>query len=392
MTSISFYFTQQDPNYRIKGSRDPLGFQRLWQQTGRHLIKYLSTVSSSIRDFQTLSFAWYFWGDRDPRHFLPFFLKFEQACGFTRDIYFPGTGFNGIDFVSKNKSNTSLTFSLKNQHTLLSNQRAYGIFGKYNRPFTDIGFVQDEQFQAILSSALAKTDRKKVEQLIGNLISREEVTVERNELEVLQPLLEALTTEERDLYRRKILRVEKADHIQNEFYHLLKNNPTLLEVSFNLQPFLQTFLRESLSDELREALIEIQHTEKVLYIYDAIFRTLQTEPNWTAEKLLEYPLFQNIPPRLNYAFRETEMSVLNEQLGHSPMELIQQIIKRNGDISRRRNHSAPWMEFEDKKKRVQIYYSEGKASIPEFKPDVEYGNSYFIETYLNLFRQIELTP
>ena len=57
-----FYFSEQDPNFRIKGSRDPLGFQTIWQSLGRTVIKYLSTVSSNLKDFQVLSYAWYFYG------------------------------------------------------------------------------------------------------------------------------------------------------------------------------------------------------------------------------------------------------------------------------------------------------------------------------------------
>ena len=70
---------QLDPNFRIKGSRDPLGFQPIWQSLGRNVIKYLSTVSNNIRDFQVLSYAWYFFGDRNPDEFMRFFYKFEQA-------------------------------------------------------------------------------------------------------------------------------------------------------------------------------------------------------------------------------------------------------------------------------------------------------------------------
>jgi hypothetical protein len=68
-----FFFTEQDPNYRIKGSRDPLGFQPIWQSLGRTVVKYLSTVSNNLKDFQVLSYVWYFYGDRDPKEFLSFF-------------------------------------------------------------------------------------------------------------------------------------------------------------------------------------------------------------------------------------------------------------------------------------------------------------------------------
>lgn len=392
MTKINFYFTQQDPNYRIKGSRDPLGFQRIWQQVGSQLIKHLSTVSSNIRDFQILALAWYFWADRDARYFLPFFLKFEQACGFTRGIFFPGEGFNGVEFVSKNKDNTTIICSLKNQHTLMSNQRAYGIFGKYNRPFTDIGLVKDEAFRPLMEKVIGQTDRRAVERLAEDLINREETEVNLDTLEILKPLLEKLSPDEKVFYRRHLLLIKEPEHIQNEFYQILKNKPALLEGKFNLQPFLQELLREPISDRLKKVLFEIRQTEKVLYTYDIIFRTLQTESVWTEEKLLNYPLFQSIPKPLDYVFEQPELNGLNDQLGSPLQELVYQIIKRNGDISQRRNHSAPWMEFDERKKKVNVYYSEGKAAGSGFSPDTEYSNPYFIETYLNLFRQIELNP
>ena len=52
-----YFLTEKDPNYSVKGSRDPLGFQVIWQAAGRRLIPYLSTVSITVMDFQILSIA-----------------------------------------------------------------------------------------------------------------------------------------------------------------------------------------------------------------------------------------------------------------------------------------------------------------------------------------------
>jgi len=46
-----YFITDQDPNYTLKGSRDTLGFQVVWQTAGRKLIRFLLTVSGSIKDF-----------------------------------------------------------------------------------------------------------------------------------------------------------------------------------------------------------------------------------------------------------------------------------------------------------------------------------------------------
>ncbi|MFW5916048.1 MAG: hypothetical protein ACOCTM_01105, partial [Bacteroidota bacterium] len=75
-----YYFTALDPNFRIKGSRDPLGFQSIWSAKGRKVVAYLSTVSQNLRDFMILAYATHFYYNRDDWYFLNFFLKFEQAC------------------------------------------------------------------------------------------------------------------------------------------------------------------------------------------------------------------------------------------------------------------------------------------------------------------------
>lgn len=43
-----YTFTAIDPDFKPKGSRDPLGFQPIWAEVGRKLIKDLSTVSGNI--------------------------------------------------------------------------------------------------------------------------------------------------------------------------------------------------------------------------------------------------------------------------------------------------------------------------------------------------------
>lgn len=48
------FFTREDPNAKIKGSRDPLGAQPLWTAFGRHVVTNLTTQTDSIRGFTIL--------------------------------------------------------------------------------------------------------------------------------------------------------------------------------------------------------------------------------------------------------------------------------------------------------------------------------------------------
>ena len=81
-----YFITDKDPNYTIKGSRDPLGFQVIWQAAGRNLIPFLSTVSGSIKDFQILCLAYALKKELkiEDKQFEPFFLRFEQMMAYTR--------------------------------------------------------------------------------------------------------------------------------------------------------------------------------------------------------------------------------------------------------------------------------------------------------------------
>ncbi len=80
MPSLSalYYFTKDDGDYRIKGSRDPLGFQVLWQHQAKYLVHFLSTVSVDLHDFQIMCLAYAYYGKSPDIGFMKFFLRFEQ--------------------------------------------------------------------------------------------------------------------------------------------------------------------------------------------------------------------------------------------------------------------------------------------------------------------------
>jgi hypothetical protein len=81
-----YFITSQDPNYTVKGSRDPLGLQVIWQEAGRWLIPNLSTVSSNIKDFQVLCIAYALKKvlNISDEGFEDFFIRFEQLMAYTR--------------------------------------------------------------------------------------------------------------------------------------------------------------------------------------------------------------------------------------------------------------------------------------------------------------------
>src|SRR5262249_35264320 len=49
------FLTLEDPNAKIKGSRDPLGVQPIWASFARHFISNLITQTNSVRGFTIFS-------------------------------------------------------------------------------------------------------------------------------------------------------------------------------------------------------------------------------------------------------------------------------------------------------------------------------------------------
>lgn len=383
-----FFITEPDINFRIKGSRDPLGFQPIWQKLGRKVIKDLSTVSGNIRDFQVMSFAWYFWEHRPKQDFMAFFYKFEQACAYTRELYFEKCSYNGKEFVSKRRNDASYRLSTSNADTILSNQKTYGVFGKYNRPYTEMRIKYQDDFKLVMESAIKeKTDSKKLLELIDKLISEEVVIITKDELKPIADLLEQLSDVEKQFYERLIL--ETPTHkCQNELYHLFKTYPELREGPFQLYPFIESVLKHDISEALKECLVEIKNTEIVLYSYANLFRHLQSRPVWQSSEINQEELFDYFPKKQDYLFENSAVLILNQELAslvEDKSRIALAAVARNEKVSKRRNNSA-WIKQE--KGKLVRYYSEGGREISKLDVNNAYENNYFIPTYISLFNQI----
>lgn len=149
------FFTALDPDARIKGSRDPLGFEQLWTGLGRTVVGNLTTVTRSVRQFSTLLFGFYFADkateERAEREefFLPVFLRFEQLAAYAR-YRDPAarSDIRGIRAVSRNvqENSSRLWLSAKNDWQILSDQKTYGIYGLFRMAAQSSGLLelQDE--------------------------------------------------------------------------------------------------------------------------------------------------------------------------------------------------------------------------------------------------------
>ena len=381
-----FFLTEQDSNYRIKGSRDPLGFQPIWQSLGRTVIKYLSTVSGNVKDFQILSYAWYFYGDRNTKDFLPFFYKFEQAYGFARGAYIKDDAFNGIDFVRKNLNKDRFSFSNRGQDTLLSNQKSYGIFGKYNRPFTEMKFKEQTEFREIMESSLKeKVDYDKLKLKVEILIKEEIVEFSKEELKIFADSIASITTIEKEFYTKHILKSD-GDHVQNELFDLFSEYADLTKFeSFNLFAFIDALRQKTISKELSDKIDEIEKSEKVLTPFVYLFKTLQSSPVWKINDIESESIFDSFPKAFNHPFKTDVIKKLNESLSKNPSEQAIEAVRRNKAVSDNRGNSA-WIKLEGNE--LVTCYADGKRHIDKFNNDVEFEHNYFIPTYISMYKQI----
>ena len=78
------------------------------------------------------------------------------------------------------------SFSNRGQDTLLSNQKSYGIFGKYNRPFTEMKLKEQTDFREIMEVSLReKVDFDILKLRVDILIKEEIVEFSKSELKIL---------------------------------------------------------------------------------------------------------------------------------------------------------------------------------------------------------------
>jgi len=386
----SFYFTAVDPDYSIKGSRDPLGFQTLWQHQGRKLIPYLSTVSSNLQDFQIMCLAYHFYDNEPDTKFVKYFLRFEQLMAYVRLSADTNSGFNGVDKVRKKIRDASkLSISNLGADEILSNQRAYGIWGKYNRPFQEIGISKDSHFSEVFQRKIDSIPEKnELLKIVKKIRDNEKAELSISVLDVLKPLL-IVTNEEKQFFSRLILEVTIPNPFQNQLLAYIKK--TALPNEFNLYKFLEGF-DSSLepNSQIRKIVADIRATERILSPLNRILRYLQTKPHWTKQSIEEDKYISKCKVGVKYNFTEEtdENKVKNafiETMFKDNWNLVTDLVSRNSLVTDLRGGSA-WLTIN--KDLVEIHHSEGGFIHNDYNPEIHYDNGYFIDTYLHLYRQI----
>ena len=380
-----YFITEQDPNYTIKGSRDPLGFQVLWSEAGRRLIPYLSTVSASVKDFQILCLGFALQKELQiaDRDFEPFFLRFEQLMAYTRYMKNPDQGFNGVDKVKKimTQNPASVKISNSSADQILSNQKAYGIWGKYIRPFKDMKIINTPEFERIYRGKIqSQDDFIRQIMLLKKKSEADTSYVQTEKLKGFCALIDKPGKEEKKLFIDKLLQ----DTCDNELIRLFTVNPALRQTS-NFYVLLDQLSAFSGNSNFISTLKYIKNTEKVLSPLNHVFRYLQTKSYWKFEELENdesIKAWRNTP--VTDGFNETSKT-LAALLQRSNTDLVKGLILRNEEVSARRN-SAPWIRLTSS--GIEMNHSEGAFFSKDYYPELQNDNWYFLSSFLSIYKQL----
>lgn len=377
-----YFITKQDPNYIIKGSRDPLGFQVIWQSVARKLIPNLSTVSNSVIDFQIMSMAHYTKESKglDEATYRKFFSRMEKLFGYVRYYQNPKFGFNGVDKIRKlSNSFEGKVYSISDQVEILSNQRAYGIWGKYNRPFQDCGITNDSSFHMLMKEKIDSNTT--LNHLLNRLLdpNPRNTEVTKDEIQNLAHLIHKPSNKEKEIYTDHLLCDNIGNHLLTEF----KNNP---ELQFQNPLEILNIIHEKTENEiLKNSVDKIIRTEKILCPLNRVFRHLQSKPSWSRKEIEDDNLIASIPKHVNPENLDEKLSPLYQILQRDNLGLVEGLLNQNRTVCEARK-SSPWMEFSDD--RLDVNMSDGGYPLKGLDTTKDFDNTCFLDSYSFLYRQL----
>lgn len=226
------FFTLEDPRAKVQGSRDPLGVQPIWSRFGREVVCNLTTSSRSVRGFAVLLLGRYLAeelideGKAPEEDATDLFLKFEQIAAYSRQVSTDGESDDiilGVNRVKKKlaEGNRKVKISERQRDQILSDQKAYGLWGLYSVParvsgllkpgpvgLTQVGrqFVEDEYVPRLNAQ---KRELKKLICNGGNLVAKKQNQPCKS---VVTTLSDDLTIGERSFFRQTLQDATEADN------------------------------------------------------------------------------------------------------------------------------------------------------------------------------------
>ena len=424
------FLTLEDPNAKIKGSRDPLGTQPMWQKFGRHVVTNLTMQTNSVRGFTILLLGRYLTerlieeGRLGRESAVDAFLRFEQIGAYVRHAAHGvgGGGIRGIERVRSNlqKHRGRVRVGSDPDQCILLDQRVTGLWGLFSASARQSGLLPDDldpvgltpEARAFVERACLQPLQPVMEPLL-RLVERGGVLDTRAPDAVFGTLRDVLpetfTADEQQFYGEY---VRDGAHVrktppgrQRRFRELLVRctGPGIRMGRADVVRLCEE--ARSVDGELAEALDRIVRLEAVLapamalldFLLTCHHRTLddaarELAGRWSAS-------VPNILPDRNRDLLPEIRSVAPETIpehldrcqqtlaGGTYQEALEALLAWHEDVMRARG-GAPWVQVGEDG-RLDVRYRGAERSLPseEELPDL-WWNDYFMTPLKAITRQL----
>ena len=421
------FLTLEDPNAKIKGSRDPLGVQPIWAAFGRHVVTNLTTQSSSVRGFTTLLLGRYFAAELVDRGMtsredaLDVFLRMEQLSAYVRHVAHGVEGeIRGIERVRKTVDETRgrVPIHAGRRGWILSDQKVYGLWGLYSVSARTSGLIPEGALD-VTGDTRAFLKRNYIDRLDGaarpllRLLAKGGTLETRRKDRVFSALADMLTPafnkDEVDFYGRRLRDgcnvLGSAPERQGRFRSLLETQ-TDLDALVG-RPELLSLVKAAarVDDELAGRLERIAHLEALLAPAEVLFQHTLARHGQAVEDVatsisghwgprapnLDRAAFADLMPEVrarSNTLIARAMDGCQEALGNGDYAgAIRLLLDWNKAVMETRG-AAPWVRLGDRR-RLDVRYRGNEPRLPDGDELPElWRNSYFIDALKNVTRQL----
>lgn len=422
------FITLEDPNAKIKGSRDPLGVQPIWSAFGRHVVTNLTTQSTSVRGFTILLLGRYFAADLLDRGMatredvLDIFLRMEQIGAYVRHVaHGVNGGIRGIErvqrFVDEQRGNVIIAADRRGM--ILSDQKVYGLWGLYSVPARTSGLIPDGALD-VMPDVREFVEQHYIRRLNGSAGKLTKLLTNDGRLRTndrdpifaaLAPILDPrFSDDELEFYGsflRDGRRVRDADTGRQERFRELLESDASLEASTGRAEILDLAKRARSRDEgLSVALDRIAHLEALLAPTAALFQHIlgrhgqqvasvadEIRSVWGSsvpnlDRVAFGELLDEIESTSTKATRSA-MDQVHASLNEGDFECaIEGLLSWNEVVTTTRG-SAPWARIGDGR-RLDVRYRGPERLLPSTDEIQDlWMNSYFIDALKDVTHQLQ---
>ena len=421
------FLTLEDPNAKIKGSRDPLAAQPIWAAFGRHVVTNLTTQSTSVRGFTTLLLGRYFAaelvdkGMASREDALDVFLRMEQISAYVRHVAHKAEGeIRGIERVRKTveEKRGRVPIQADRRGWILSDQKVYGLWGLYSVSARTSGLIPEGALD-VTDDTRAFLKRNYIDQLDGaaqplrRLLAKGGTLDTRGKDRVFSALSDMLTPafngDEVEFYGRRLRDgcdvLGSAPERQGRFRTLLETQTDLDELVGRAELLSLVKTAAKADDELAGRLERIAHLEALLAPAEALFQHILARHGQAMEDVaaaiskhwgprapnLNRTAFAGLMPEIRAKSNTPiarAMDTCHDALGTGDYAAaIRSLLDWNKAVMETRG-AAPWVRLGDRR-RLDVRYRGVEPRLPERDELPElWRNSYFIDALKLVTRQL----